>query len=203
MIEELFREDAYLQTCTAKVTSVTERGGIVLDRTVFYPQAGGQPGDVGKLRLADGRELTIATTVYDTDKITIVHVPAEGQALPAVGGTVEATIDFPRRFKLMRAHTGLHLLCSLVKYPVRAALNPFASSVAYLFPYLVSGSIVVSLVLGLPTVGPLLLQALVAQDMFLAGAIVLLLGVMTVVGTLISDILLMWIDPRIRLEGRS
>ena len=118
MIEELFREDAYLQTCTAKVTFVTERGGIVLDRTVFYPQAGGQPGDVGTLRLADGRELTIATTVYDADKITIVHVPAEGQALPAVGDTVEAAIDFPRRFKLMRAHTGLHLLCSLVKYPV-------------------------------------------------------------------------------------
>ena len=118
MIEELFREDAYLETCTAKVTSVTERGGIVLDRTVFYPQAGGQPGDVGTLRLADGRELTIATTVYDTDKITIAHVPAEGQALPAVGDTVEAAIDFPRRFKLMRAHTGLHLLCSLVKYPV-------------------------------------------------------------------------------------
>jgi peptide/nickel transport system permease protein len=91
----------------------------------------------------------------------------------------------------------------ILKYPVRAALNPFASSVAYLFPYLVSGSIIVSLVLGLPTVGPLLLQALVAQDMFLAGAIVLLLGVMTVVGTLISDLLLMWIDPRIRLMGQS
>ncbi len=90
----------------------------------------------------------------------------------------------------------------LLKYPVRAALNPFASAIAYLFPYLVSGSIVVSLVLGLPTVGPLLLQALVAQDMFLAGSIVLLLGIMTVVGTLISDLLLMWIEPRIRLQGR-
>lgn len=91
----------------------------------------------------------------------------------------------------------------VLKYPVRAVLNTFASSVAYLFPYLVSGSIVVSLVLGLPTAGPLLLQALVAQDMFLAGAIVLLLGVMTVIGTLISDVLLIWIDPRIRLEGRA
>jgi peptide/nickel transport system permease protein len=90
----------------------------------------------------------------------------------------------------------------ILKYPVRAALNPFASAIAYLFPYLVSGSIVVSLVLGLPTVGPLLLQALVAQDMFLAGTIVLLLGVMTVIGTLISDLLLMWIEPRIRL-GRG
>lgn len=91
----------------------------------------------------------------------------------------------------------------VLKYPVRAALNPFASSSAYLFPYLVSGSIVVSLVLGLPTVGPLLLQALVAQDMFLAGSIVLLLGVLTVIGTLISDLLLMWIEPRIRLQGRA
>ena len=91
----------------------------------------------------------------------------------------------------------------ILKYPVRAALNPFASSIAYVFPYLVSGSIIVSLVLGLPTVGPLLLQALVAQDMFLAGTIVLLLGVMTVVGTLISDMLLMWIEPRLRLTGRS
>jgi peptide/nickel transport system permease protein len=91
----------------------------------------------------------------------------------------------------------------LVKYPVRAALNPFVSSSAYLFPYLVSGSIVVSLVLGLPTVGPLLLQALLAQDMFLAGTIVLLLGVLTVLGTLISDLLLMWVEPRIRLQGRA
>jgi peptide/nickel transport system permease protein len=89
----------------------------------------------------------------------------------------------------------------ILKYPVRVALNPFASTVGYLLPYVVSGSIIVSLVLSLPTVGPLLLRALVAQDMFLAGTIVLLLGVMTVVGTLVSDLLLMWIDPRIRLEG--
>jgi peptide/nickel transport system permease protein len=88
----------------------------------------------------------------------------------------------------------------VVKYPVRVALNPFASTIGYLFPYIVSGSIIVSLVLSLPTVGPLLLKALIAQDMFLAGTIVLMLGVMTVIGTLISDILLVWIDPRIRLE---
>jgi peptide/nickel transport system permease protein len=88
----------------------------------------------------------------------------------------------------------------ILKYPVRVALNPFASTIGYLFPYIVSGSIIVSLVLSLPTVGPLLLKALIAQDMFLAGTIVLMLGVMTVIGTLISDILLVWIDPRIRLE---
>jgi peptide/nickel transport system permease protein len=88
----------------------------------------------------------------------------------------------------------------ILKYPVRVALNPFASTIGYTLPYIVSGSIIVSIVLGLPTVGPLLLKALIAQDMFLAGTIVLLLGLMTVIGTLISDILLVWIDPRIRIE---
>src|SRR5215471_15188118 len=94
----------------------------------------------------------------------------------------------------------IRILRANLKYPVRVALNPFISTVGYTLPYLVSGSIIVSIVLSLPTVGPLLLKALLAQDMFLAGTIVLLLGVMTVIGTLISDILLVWIDPRIRLE---
>jgi peptide/nickel transport system permease protein len=93
----------------------------------------------------------------------------------------------------------------ILKYPVRAALNPFASTVGYIFPFIVSGSIIVSLVLSLPTVGPLLFKALIAQDLFLAGTILLLLAVMTVIGTFISDLLLMWIDPRIRLgvEGSN
>mgnify|MGYP000992424349 FL=1 len=86
----------------------------------------------------------------------------------------------------------------ILKYPVRAALNPFASTIAYLFPYLVSGSVIISIVLSLPTVGPLLVRSLISQDMFLAGTIVLLLGVLTVIGTFISDLVLMWIDPRIR-----
>ncbi len=90
----------------------------------------------------------------------------------------------------------------IIKYPVRVALNPFASTIGYLLPYVVSGSIIVSLVLSLPTVGPLLLKALIAQDMFLAGTIVLMLGVMTVIGTFLSDLLLLWIDPRIRFEGK-
>jgi peptide/nickel transport system permease protein len=90
----------------------------------------------------------------------------------------------------------------ILKYPVRVALNPFASTIGYLLPYVVSGSIIVSLVLSLPTVGPLLLRALIAKDMFLAGTIVLLLGALTVVGTFLSDLLLMWIDPRIRFESR-
>jgi peptide/nickel transport system permease protein len=98
---------------------------------------------------------------------------------------------------------GLSEVRLILKYPVRVALNPFASTIGYLLPYVVSGSIIVSLVLSLPTVGPLLLKSLVAQDMFLAGTIVLLLGIMTVIGTFLSDLLLMWIDPRIRFEGKQ
>ena len=90
----------------------------------------------------------------------------------------------------------------VLKYPVRVALNPFASTIGYIFPYIVSGSIIVSVVLSLPTVGPLLLRALLAQDMFLAGTIILLIGALTVVGTFISDIVLVIVDPRIRFEGQ-
>jgi peptide/nickel transport system permease protein len=91
----------------------------------------------------------------------------------------------------------------VLKYPVRLALNPAVSLTAYILPFLVSGSIVVSVVLGLPTVGPILLKALVAQDMFLAGAIILIIGWMTVVGTFFSDLLLVLVDPRVRFEGRG
>ena len=90
----------------------------------------------------------------------------------------------------------------IMKYPVRAALNPFASTIGYLLPFMVSGSVIISVVLSLPTVGPLLLRSLLSQDMLLASTIILLLGVLTVIGTLLSDLLLMWIDPRIRL-GRG
>ncbi len=89
----------------------------------------------------------------------------------------------------------------ILKYPVRITFNPVLSAIGYLLPLLVSGSVIVSVVLSLPTVGPLLLRALVSQDMYLAGTIVLLLGAMTVIGTLISDILLFMIDPRIRTGG--
>ncbi len=89
----------------------------------------------------------------------------------------------------------------ITKYPVRVAMNPFASSIGFLFPQVVSGAIIVSVVLSLPTVGPLLLSSLQSQDMFLAGTIVLLLGALTIAGTLISDLILVWLDPRIRLAG--
>ena len=95
---------------------------------------------------------------------------------------------------------GLSELRLIWKYPVRVALNPFVSTVGYALPSLIGGVIITAVVLNLPTIGPLLLRALLSQDMFLAGAIVLLLSILTVIGTLISDILLAVLDPRIRLE---
>jgi len=87
----------------------------------------------------------------------------------------------------------------LLKYPVRVALNPFISTVGWTLPALVSGEAIVSIVLSLPTTGPLLLRALMSQDMYLAGSFIMLLSTLTVIGTLISDVLLAWLDPRIRL----
>jgi misacylated tRNA(Ala) deacylase len=118
MTEQLYRTDAYLRDCTARVLAVNERGGIVLDRTVFYAAAGGQPGDKGSLEVDGGGTCPIATTVYDADKTTIVHVAADGSARPAPGQTVRAVLDWDTRSKLMRMHTTLHLLCALVKFPV-------------------------------------------------------------------------------------
>ncbi len=116
--EQLYRADAYIREATATVLAVNALGGIVLDRTPFYASAGGQAGDRGVIRFAGG-ECAIATTVYDTaDKATIVHVAAEGALRPNVGETVAAVLDWGPRFKHMRMHTALHLLCSLVKFPV-------------------------------------------------------------------------------------
>ena len=92
-------------------------------------------------------------------------------------------------------------LSVVLKYPLRLALNPFVSTIGLMLPTLISGSIIVSMVLNIPTLGPLLLQALQGQDMFLASAILLILSTLAVLGTLISDLLLSWIDPRIRLES--
>jgi misacylated tRNA(Ala) deacylase len=125
MTEQLYRTDAYLRDCTARVLAVNERGGIVLDRTVFYAAAGGQPGDKGVLEIEGVAPCPIATTVYDADKTTIVHVPVEGGALPAVGQSVRGVLDWGLRSRLMRMHTCLHLLCALVKFPVTGGqVNP-------------------------------------------------------------------------------
>jgi len=88
----------------------------------------------------------------------------------------------------------------ILKYPLRIAINPFISTIGLLLPTLISGEAIVSMVLSLPTTGPLLLQALMAQDMYLAGSFLMLLAVLTVVGMLLSDLLLAWADPRIRYE---
>lgn len=97
---------------------------------------------------------------------------------------------------------GLSETRAILKYPVRVALNPLVSTIGWLLPALVSSSVIVSVVLNLPTAGPLLLRSLTSQDMFLAGAIIMLLGVLTVIGTLISDLILAWIDPRIRYGSK-
>lgn len=89
----------------------------------------------------------------------------------------------------------------ILKYPTRIALNPFISTVGWALPQLFSGSLIVATVLSLPTIGPLLLRALLSQDMYLAGSIVLILSVLTLIGTLVSDILLAVTDPRIRVQG--
>jgi misacylated tRNA(Ala) deacylase len=112
----LFRDDAYVKSCTAKVVGISERGGILLDQTVFYATSGGQPGDRGTLSL-NGRDIAIATTVYDENK-NVVHVPAESQDLPGVGDEVTATLDWVHRHRIMRCHTMMHLLCASVPYPV-------------------------------------------------------------------------------------
>ena len=118
MSEALFQQDAYLATCTAKVESVNDRGGILLDRTIFYATGGGQPGDSGTMTLADGSRIDIATTVYGEDRNQIVHVPAEGPNLPEPGQEVTLHLNWDRRHRLMRVHTALHLMCALVPYPV-------------------------------------------------------------------------------------
>ncbi|MFI4949340.1 MAG: alanyl-tRNA editing protein [Alphaproteobacteria bacterium] len=113
MTELVFRDDAYARSCTARVIAADERG-IRLDRTVFYPTGGGQPGDSGMLRLGDGAAIAIIDTVKGGGADEVIHVPAPGTALPEPGAEVTAEIDWARRHRLMRMHTCLHLLCAVV-----------------------------------------------------------------------------------------
>ena len=119
MTEELFREDARLQRCEARVVAVDERG-IRLDRTVFYPLGGGQAGDSGTLTTAAGRVIAIADTRKGSEPGEIVHLPAAGADVGglAPGDVVTAEIDWARRHRHMRFHTATHLLCALVPHPV-------------------------------------------------------------------------------------
>lgn len=118
MTELLFRDDAYRREATATVLGVSERGAIHLDRTIFYATGGGQPGDAGMIFRKDGTPVRIATAVYEADKLTVAHVPAEGASLPEVGEKVSMEIDWEKRYARMRAHTALHLLSVALPYPV-------------------------------------------------------------------------------------
>jgi misacylated tRNA(Ala) deacylase len=112
MTELMFRDDAYARSCAARVVAADERG-IRLDRTVFYPTGGGQPGDTGVLRLASGGTIAIVDTAKGDGPDDVIHVAAPG-AVPQPGTEVTAEIDWERRHRLMRMHTCLHLLCAVV-----------------------------------------------------------------------------------------
>ena len=116
MTELIFREDAYLKSVDAIVQSINERGGIVLDKTNFYAAAGGQPGDKGTIAV-NGKPIEIATTLYDEMK-NVVHVPVIAGDLPALGSPVTLALDWHTRYRNMRAHTMMHLLCACVPFPV-------------------------------------------------------------------------------------
>src|SRR5450755_2975345 len=180
--------------------------GFLLALVVMYVGFAWFGANVGGLFSPDFIEVPWSLAkIWDLTK----HLPIPAIVL-GVAGTAQLIrimrsnlLDELRKPYVMTARArGLGEYRVIMRYPVRVALNPFVSTIGYLLPYVVSGSIIVSLVLSLPTVGPLLLKALIAQDMFLAGTIILLLGVMTVIGTFISDLLLMWVDPRIRF-GRE
>ena len=113
-MELIFRDDAYQRSCEAAVVSADETG-IRLDRTVFYPMGGGQPGDSGVLRLADGGSLRIVDARKGESLDDVLHIPEEGAALPGPGTAVTAEIDWERRHRLMRMHTCMHVLCSLIE----------------------------------------------------------------------------------------
>ena len=114
MTEEIFRADAYAQSCEAVVTTVTD-GGVVLDRTVFYSTGGGQPGDTGVLVTAGGARVAIADTVKEMGTGVHLHVPADGAPVLQVGDSVTAEIDWERRYRHMRIHSCLHLLCAVIE----------------------------------------------------------------------------------------
>jgi len=118
--EALFREDGYRAETEADVVHVNERGGIILDRTVFYATSGGQPGDTGRLTAADGRAIDIAATITGETKDEIIHVPSADAGLKP-GDRVKLAIDWERRLKLMRMHTACHLLTVICPFPITGA----------------------------------------------------------------------------------
>ncbi|PVY81281.1 misacylated tRNA(Ala) deacylase [Cupriavidus alkaliphilus] len=129
-----FDEDPYLDHCTATVVAASAEG-IELDETVCYARSGGQAGDTATLALADGRTVAIVDTLYADDRRRILHVPAAGAPLPRVGERVTVAIDWERRHRLMRLHTCLHLLGSLIPVPVTGCgISPDAARIDFDLP---------------------------------------------------------------------
>jgi peptide/nickel transport system permease protein len=159
---------------------------------LFSPEYADAPWSIGKL----------------IDLLKHIWVPV---VILGVGGTaglirtMRANLldELSKPYVVSARANGLSEWQLLFKYPVRIAINPFISTIGWYLPQLISGSVIVAVVLSLPTTGPLLLNALLNQDMYLAGSFIMLLSVLTVLGTLISDILLAWVDPRIRYEREN
>lgn len=118
MTEALYLENPYLELAEATVTAVGTDGGLYIDRSIFYPQGGGQPGDSGSIEWGTGLKTDIKNSVYSADRTSIILVPEAGQDLPEFGQTVIQHIDWPRRHALMRMHTAMHLLSVVLPYPV-------------------------------------------------------------------------------------
>ncbi|PWW04230.1 Ala-tRNA(Pro) hydrolase [Hoeflea marina] len=117
----LFLDDAYLKSCEAVVTGVREDGAILTDRTCFYATSGGQPGDTGHFERADGGRIEIVGTVTGETKQQVLHIPALGQPMPAIGDRLIMHLDWERRLKLMRMHTACHLLSVVCPFPITGA----------------------------------------------------------------------------------
>ncbi|MGX9119484.1 alanyl-tRNA editing protein [Mesorhizobium sp. BHbsci] len=119
--EALFRDDAYLRTADATIVAVNDRGGIILDRTIFYATSGGQPGDTGTLERDDGSLIAVAATITGQTKDEIIHVPQPEQAVLEVGEPIKLAVDWERRHLLMRMHTACHLLTVVCPFPITGA----------------------------------------------------------------------------------
>ncbi len=116
MTQELFREDSYLKQCTASVTGIQD-GHIIVDKTVFYPLGGGQPGDSGIMLRPDNTEIKIINTIKDRESGEILH-QVEGDILPEIGEQLTLKIDWERRYQIMRLHSCMHMLCAVIPEPV-------------------------------------------------------------------------------------
>jgi misacylated tRNA(Ala) deacylase len=119
--EPLFREDSYRRDAEAKLLRVNDRGGLILDRTIFYATSGGQPGDTGYVERTDGSRIAISGTITGESKDEIIHIPAPGSAVLEPGEALRLLVDWERRYRLMRMHTACHLLTVVCPFPITGA----------------------------------------------------------------------------------